>query len=148
MNLHGPASMTSTHTGNPVACAASLASIDAIVREGLVENSRRMGLRLFERLGALKRRYPQIGSVDGRGLVAGISMVRPGTSEPDADAAFDIVWRSIENGVSMFAPVGYGGATVKICPPLMITEAALDESLGAFEEAVSEVLAVQEAVTG
>ena len=48
--------------------------------------------------------------------------------------------------VLMFAPVGYGGATVKICPPLMITDAALDESLTVFEEVVAEVLAKQEAV--
>jgi 4-aminobutyrate aminotransferase/(S)-3-amino-2-methylpropionate transaminase len=146
MNLHAPASMTSTHTGNPVACAATLASIDLIVNEGLVENSRRLGERLFTRLHALQARHPQIGSVDGRGLVAGLSLVRHGTIEPDADAAFDIVWRSIEKGVLMFAPVGFGGATVKICPPLMITEAALDESLGAFEEAVAEVLVAHEAV--
>jgi 4-aminobutyrate aminotransferase-like enzyme len=146
MNMHAPASMTSTHTGNPISCAATLASIDLIVKEGLVENARRLGEKLFARLHALKARYPQIGSVDGKGLVAGVSMVRPGTLDPDADAAFDIVWRSIEKGVLMFAPVGFGGATVKICPPLMITDAALDESIGAFEEAVAEVLTRHEAL--
>src|SRR5438445_39201 len=67
-------------------------------------------------------------------------MVRPGTREPDADAAFELVWRTIQKGVLMFAPVGYGDATVKICPPLSITAAALAESLDAFEEAAAEVL--------
>jgi 4-aminobutyrate aminotransferase-like enzyme len=88
----------------------------------------------------MRARYPQIGDVAGKGLVAGVAMVRPGTKEPDADAAFDLVWRTIQKGVLMFAPVGFGGATVKICPPLSITEAALNESLGAFEEAASEIL--------
>jgi 4-aminobutyrate aminotransferase/(S)-3-amino-2-methylpropionate transaminase len=92
-------------------------------------------------LRKMKSRYAQIGDVAGKGLVAGIAMVRPGTREPDADTAFDLVWRTIQKGVLMFAPVGFGGGTVKICPPLSITEAALDESLGAFEEAAAEILA-------
>jgi len=146
MDMHPPGSMSSTHTGNPVACAAALASIDVILRDGLVENARRLGELLHARLRALAERYPQIGSVAGKGLAAGVSMVRPGTREPDADAAFDLVWRSIQKGVLMFAPVGYGGATVKICPPLSITEAALRESLDAFEEAAAETLAAHEAV--
>jgi len=145
MNLHPPNSMTSTHTGNPVACAAALASIDVILKENLVENSRRLGELLHSRLRAMQSCFPQIGDVAGKGLVAGVSIVRPGAKEPDADAAFDLVWRTIQKGVLMFAPVGFGGATVKICPPLSITEAALEESLSAFEEAASEVLVAREA---
>jgi 4-aminobutyrate aminotransferase/(S)-3-amino-2-methylpropionate transaminase len=95
---------------------------------------------LHHRLQAMKSRYPQIGDVAGKGLVAGLSIVKPGTKEPDSDAASDLVWRTIQKGVLMFAPVGFGGATVKICPPLSITEAALEESLAAFEEAASEIL--------
>jgi 4-aminobutyrate aminotransferase/diaminobutyrate-pyruvate transaminase/4-aminobutyrate aminotransferase/(S)-3-amino-2-methylpropionate transaminase len=145
MNLQPPGSMTSTHTGNPIACAAAIASLDLIVKEGLVENSRRLGELLHQRLRAMKLCYPQIGDVAGKGLVAGLAMVRPGTKAPDGDAAFDLVWRTIQKGVLMFAPVGFGSATVKICPPLSITEAALEESLGAFEEAASEILIAREA---
>jgi 4-aminobutyrate aminotransferase/diaminobutyrate-pyruvate transaminase/4-aminobutyrate aminotransferase/(S)-3-amino-2-methylpropionate transaminase len=145
MNLHPPGSMTSTHTGNPVACAAAIASMDLIVKEDLVGNAKRLGEVLHARLRAMKARYPQIGDVAGKGLVAGLAMVRPGTREPDADAAFDLVWRTIQKGVLMFGPVGFGSATVKICPPLSITEAALEESLGAFEEAAAEILAAREA---
>lgn len=134
MDLQPPGSMTSTHTGNPVACAAALASIDVILGDGLVENARRLGAMLHARLHSMKQRYPRIGSVDGKGLVAGLSIVRPGTIEPDHDVALDLVWRTIQKGVLMFAPVGFGGATIKICPPLSITEAALIESLDAFEE--------------
>jgi 4-aminobutyrate aminotransferase-like enzyme len=145
MNLQPPGSMTSTHTGNPVACAAAIASMDLIVKENLVENARRLGELLHARLRRMKLRHAQIGDVAGKGLVAGLAMVRPGTREPDADAALDLVWRAIQKGVLMFGPVGFGGATVKICPPLSITEAALEESLDAFEEAAAETLAASEA---
>ena len=64
----------------------------------------------------------------------------PGTTEPDPDLAFEVVRRSMEKGVLMFAPVGYGMATVKISPPLVITEEALEESLDVLEEAFSEAL--------
>ncbi len=145
MNLHPPGSMTSTHTGNPIACAAAIASMDLIVKEDLAGNARRLGELLHTRLRAMRTRYPQIGDVAGKGLVAGLAIVRPGTRDPDADAAFDLVWRAIQKGVLLFAPVGFGGATVKICPPLSITEAALAESLDAFEEAAAEILLAREA---
>jgi 4-aminobutyrate aminotransferase-like enzyme len=145
MNLQPPGSMTSTHTGNPIACAAAIASMDLIVKEGLIENARRLGELLHGRLRRMKLRHSQIGDVAGKGLVAGLAMVRPGTREPDGDAALDLIWRAIQKGVLMFGPVGFGGASVKICPPLSITEAALEESLDAFEEAAAETLAASEA---
>ncbi|HKD07046.1 MAG TPA: aspartate aminotransferase family protein [Bryobacteraceae bacterium] len=138
MDLHPPNSMTSTHTGNPVCCAAALASIDLILNEDLAGNARRMGEILHRGLNDLKSRHRRIGRVEGKGLVAGVACVRPGGVEPDGELAWRVVERSIEKGVLMFAPVGYGGATVKICPPLVITEAALRDSLEAFEQAFAE----------
>jgi 4-aminobutyrate aminotransferase-like enzyme len=73
--------------------------------------------------------------VDGKGLVAGIACVKPGTKEPDADLAWNAIRASIERGVLMFSPVGFGGGTIKVCPPLNITQEAVDESLATFEEA-------------
>ena len=67
-------------------------------------------------------------------------VVRAGSKEPDGDLAFDVVRRSIEKGVLMFTPVGFGGATVKISPPLVITEAAIHDSVSALEEAFAESL--------
>ena len=84
---------------------------------------------------------PQLARVDGRGLVAGVACVKPGTQEPDGDLAWRIVENSIRKGVLMFSPVGPGGGTVKICPPLVITHQAVAESLDAFNEAVSEAAA-------
>src|SRR5262245_3682107 len=65
MDLHPAGSMTSTHTGNPVCCAAALASIDLIVQENLAENSRVVGAVLHTRLRELQDKFPQIGRVDG-----------------------------------------------------------------------------------
>jgi 4-aminobutyrate aminotransferase/diaminobutyrate-pyruvate transaminase/4-aminobutyrate aminotransferase/(S)-3-amino-2-methylpropionate transaminase len=146
MDLHPSGSMTSTHTGNPVCCAAALASIDLVLKEDLAENARKMGTILHQKLHALKARTPQIGSVDGKGLVAGLACVIPGGKEPDADLAWDVVRRSIEKGLLMFSPVGFGGATVKISPPLVITEAAIHDSLAALEQAFAEALVAQSAV--
>jgi 4-aminobutyrate aminotransferase / (S)-3-amino-2-methylpropionate transaminase / 5-aminovalerate transaminase len=145
MDLFPPGSMTSTHTGNPVCCAAALASIDIVLKENLAENARVMGERLHGRLNALKARYPQIGWVDGKGLVAGVACVKPSTKEPDADLAFEVVRRCVEAGLLMFSPVGLGGGTVKISPPLVITAAAIDESCDVLEEAFAAAVAAAEA---
>jgi len=137
MDLHPAGSMTSTHTGNPVCCAAALASIDLVVNENLAENARKVGAVMHRKLSALKSRFPQIGSVDGKGLVAGLACVAPGKKDPDADLAWEVVERCLEKGVLMFTPVGFGGATVKIAPPLVIHEAAVLESVAVLEEAQS-----------
>lgn len=134
MDLHPAGSMTSTHTGNPVCCAAALASIDLVVKEDLAGNAARMGAILHSELRCLQSRFPQIGCVDGKGLVAGVACVKPGTKDPDGDLAWNVIEGCIEKGVLLFSPVGFGGGTIKICPPLVINEEALRESLGVLEE--------------
>lgn len=141
MDLHPPGSMTSTHSGNPISCAATLASIDIILKEDLAGNAARMGKILHSELASIQQQFRQIGHVDGKGLVAGVACVKPGTKEPDAPLAARIVERCVAKGVLMFSPVGFGGGTVKICPPLVIHEEALRESLGVFREAVAEAVA-------
>ena len=135
--------MTSTHTGNPVCCAAALASIDLVVNEELATNACRIGNVLHRRLRELQSRLPQIGSVQGRGLVAGLSCVIPHSTAPDGDLAWNVVRLCFEKGVLMFAPVGFGGATVKIAPPLVITEEAILESTDVLEEAFDEAVGGQ-----
>ena len=141
LDLYPPLSMTSSHAGNPVCCAAALASISLVLEEGLADRARVTGTVLHQKLNAMAARFPQIGRVAGKGLVAGIACVKPGTTEPDRDLAFDVVQRAMEKGVLMFAPVGYGMATVKISPPLVICEEAITESVGALEEAFAEACA-------
>ena len=140
MDLHPAGSMTSTHTGNPICCAAALASIDLVVKENLPENARKIGGIMHQKLAAMRDRFPQIGCVDGKGLVAGIACVVPGKKDPDADLAWDVIERCLHKGVLMFSPVGLGGGTVKIAPPLVINEAAMLESVGVLEEAFTEAI--------
>ena len=71
------------------------------------------------------------------GLVAGLHMVKKGTKEPDGDLAWEIVRRAVESGLLLFAPVGYGGATVKICPPLCINEEAVTEGVHVLEACIA-----------
>ena len=137
MDLYGPAEMTSTHTGNPICAVAALASVRKVVEGGLVENARRMGevlLAGLQRIG--ERRRDLIAAVHGRGLVAGLHMVRRGGIEPDGDLAFAIVEKAFQKGLLMFAPVGFGGATVKIAPPLCIGREAVEDGLAALGESV------------
>ncbi len=138
LDQYPPLSMTSSHAGNPVCCAAALASVDLVVNERLADRARETGAVLHRKLHAIAARFPQIGCVAGKGLVAGLACVRPGTTEPDGDLAFDVVRRAMEKGVLMFAPVGFGGATVKISPPLVIPEEVIVESVDALEEAFAE----------
>jgi 4-aminobutyrate aminotransferase/(S)-3-amino-2-methylpropionate transaminase len=67
-------------------------------------------------------------------------MVQPGGIEPNPELAAHIVRRCVEKGLLMFAPVGYGGASVKISPPLVITEEALREGVSVCEEAIQEAI--------
>jgi 4-aminobutyrate aminotransferase/diaminobutyrate-pyruvate transaminase/4-aminobutyrate aminotransferase/(S)-3-amino-2-methylpropionate transaminase len=140
MDLHPAGSMTSTHTGNPVCCAAALASIDLVVKENLAGNARKMGGVLHQGLQSLKSKFPEIGWVDGKGLVAGVACVKPGTKEPNGDLAWEVINKCIQKGVLMFSPVGFLGSTVKIAPPLVINQEATLESLGVLEESFREAL--------
>lgn len=140
MNLYGPNEMTSTHTGNPVCSAAALANINYIFDNKLIENAEKLGGFCETFLMELKNKYPeQIGSLQGKGLVWGVVFVKNGTKIIDPDLAHDIVRISVERGVLFFAPVG-AGATIKICPPLVINEEALKEGLDVFKEAVEEAI--------
>lgn len=142
MDQFPPGSMTSTHTGNPVCVAAALASIDYIVKHKLHQNAARMGRVLHKELNRIRERFPKnIAAVHGKGLVAGMHMVKPGGLEPDGDLAFRIVEKSMEKGLLMFSPVGFGGATVKIAPPLTITRDAVLEGVAVLEESIEQVIA-------
>ena len=81
-----------------------------------------------------------LGCFQGKGLVAGIQVVKPGTRQPDAAMAQKINVACLQKGLLMFAPVGVAGECLKVCPPLTISEAALRESIAVFEEAVDELL--------
>ena len=142
MNQYDPGSMTSTHSGHPLGCMASLASIELIESENLVENARVMGERLEKGLMKIKEKHSDIFDLQGCGLVYALMALKDRVNfEPDADLAFDIIQCCFEAGLLMFAPVGRGGGCIKISPPLCITADAVDEGIEVLNNVVDKVIA-------
>jgi len=142
MNLYGPGSMTSTHTGHPVCCAAALANIELMQKENLVANAATVGAGLHERLNAIQKKYAsRIGACHGKGLVAGLLITHANSPEPDGELAWNIVRLCVAKGVMLVAPGGYKGACVKICPPLCITMDAMNEACDVIDAAIGEAIA-------
>lgn len=139
MSLYGPGEMTSTHSANPICCAAALANIDNLQNERLVENAAALAPMLASFLEDAKQASNgHIGYTAGTGLVGAMQFTVGGTPEPDPDLAWRVCKTAIERGVLLFAPVGVGGCAIKINPPLTIGEAALTEALGVLLEVVRE----------
>lgn len=142
MDQYPAGSMTSTHTGNPVCCAAALASLKKIVNEDLTGNAARLEPILMAGLEAIQKKYPDVvGHITCKGLVGGLQTVKVGEKTPDPDLAYDIILTCLHKGLLFFAPVGAWGQTVKISPPLTITQDALEDGLQVLAEAVDEVMA-------
>jgi len=141
MGLYPPGAMTSTHSASPLPVAAAIANIKILIKENLADRAAGMGEILMPRLGRIQKKQPErLGCLHGKGLVAGIQVVKPGTRTPDPDTAMAINTACVRKGLLMFAPVGIAGECLKIAPPLTIAEDALMESAQVFEEAVDEVL--------
>ena len=140
MDQYPPGSMTSTHTGSPVCCAAALANLDIIMKEKLWQNAARVGKIMCRELKKIQKKYPDvIGSVQGKGLVAALHMTKPGKKEADYDLAFEVVRRCVEKGLLFFSPVG--ASSVKIAPPLIVNEDQVLDGCAVIDEAIGEALA-------
>lgn len=136
MNLYSPNKMTSTHTGNPVCSASALASINTIVDNGYVQNAAKMETICKRRLTEMQEKYKgYIGLVNGVGLAWAIILTKKDSKETDCDLAHIVTEYAMEKGLLFFAPVG-SGATLKIVPPLMINEEALNEGLDVLDESI------------
>ena len=141
MDIYGPNEMTSTHSANPVCCAAALANLNIIEKENLVGNSAKLGKILKRELEAIQTEFSEvIGFAPAVGLVGGLLMIKAGTKEPDYELAWNVINNCFRKGLLMFAPVGVGGGCVKIAPPLCINEQALIEGCGIIREAIEQAL--------
>lgn len=140
-SLYAPGSMTSTHSASPLPVTAAITNLRIIQKERLVERAAKMGEILVPEVHRIQQKYPAVlGCAQGKGLVAGIQVVKPGTKEPNPDLALKINVACFHRGLLMFAPVGIGGECLKIAPPLTIREDALRESILVFEEAIDSAL--------
>lgn len=132
-----PSSSSSSYGGNPLASAAALATVETLLEEGLVENSKRVGARMLERLRGMQERHRSIGDVRGKGLLIGLDLVAdPKTGEPMATRWTERLYkRCLERGLIVMAY----GPRVRINPPLVISEEEADAGLDIFEAALLEI---------
>ncbi|MBG6213708.1 MAG: 4-aminobutyrate--2-oxoglutarate transaminase [Cryobacterium sp.] len=117
-----------TYGGNPLACAAALATIDTYEAEHLVERAATIGTIMGKRLGALAASDPRIGEVRGRGAMMAIELVDPATGEPDAALTGRVIAAAHAQGVILLGCGTYGNV-IRFLPPLSIPDHLLLEGL-------------------
>jgi 4-aminobutyrate aminotransferase len=133
-----PGAHGNTFGGNPLCCAAALATLDLVERE-YAANAASVGEYFIGRLRELKQRYAAIGDVRGKGLMIGMELVKDPSTKAPARALCDaLLTRAYHQGLLLLA---CGQSTVRFIPPLMVGRAHVDEALGMLEAALKEALA-------
>lgn len=132
-----------TYAGNPLACAAGLAVLHEVLDNDLMTNAARRGTRLKKSLGDLMARYPFIGDVRGKGLLLAFELVaNRDTMEPlpaELDAHAGLVEAAYERGLIVYSRRTRGGTIgdhFMVCPPMIATDAQIDEIVGLLVESL------------
>jgi 4-aminobutyrate aminotransferase len=127
----------STFGGNPVACAAALATL-AVIEDGLVANAATVGGYLKEKLNRLKSKHAVVSDVRGLGLMVGVEFAKsdPGRT-PDAQLRDRVMQNCFHKGLLL---LGCGESTLRFCPPLIVKEADADAAVEIFDSAINEAL--------
>jgi len=130
-----PGAHGNTFGGNPICCAAALATIK-LIEGGLMENAAKMGQYMLGRARAMEAEHPTIGDVRGKGLMIGIELVEDKESKKPARALRDdLIQRAFKKGLLI---LGCGASTIRLMPALTIDGQTVDEGLAIFEEALTE----------
>ena len=127
----------STFGGNPVTCAAALATIEVIENEGLVANAAERGRQLRDGLEALGEKYPLMGDIRGMGLMQGIEMVGPDKT-PSPEAVARLFELTKQNGL-LIGKGGLMGNVIRITPALNVTKEHVDEALTRLDRSLSQM---------
>jgi 4-aminobutyrate aminotransferase len=123
-----------TYGGNPIACAAALATLD-LVEDEYMQNAAEVGEDVLDALEEIMVRHPSIGAVRGKGLMIGVEFVQNRETKQPADALRDrIVDLAFERGL---LTLGCGKSTIRISPPLCITREEAYEGINILEEAIT-----------
>ncbi len=117
-----------TYGGNPLACAAALATLETIRAEHLVERAQQIGSTMLERLHRLQADDSRIGDVRGRGAMIAVELVRKGTTEPDPVLTKAVATAAHQQGLIVLTCGTYGNV-LRFLPPLAISDELLDEGL-------------------
>ncbi len=129
-----PGSHGSTFGGNPVSCAAALATLDVI--EEKLPHIQKMGDRMLAHARRLQDQYAVIGDVRGRGLMLGIEFVKDrATKEPYPELIDRLTERAFKKGLLL---LGCGKSTFRLAPPLILDEYDVDTGMGILEECLRE----------
>ena len=127
-----PGAHASTFGGNPVSCAAALAVIDVIKREGLLNNAKRQGEFILRWLRDLKEEVPIIGDVRGKGLMIGVEIVKDkGSKRPGVEEAKRVMLNCWKRGLAVIMA---GVSTLRISPPLTITRELVETGMEILSE--------------
>ena len=121
-----------TYGGNPVACAAALATIDTIESDGLVARAAAIEALMKDKLGRLQAEDDRIGDVRGRGAMIAVELVKAGTTEPDAELTAKLCAAAHRAGVIVLS-CGTFGNVLRFLPPLAISDELLLEALDILE---------------
>jgi 4-aminobutyrate aminotransferase/4-aminobutyrate aminotransferase/(S)-3-amino-2-methylpropionate transaminase len=129
-------SASSSYGGNPMACAAALASIEVIEEEDVLENVRSVGQFFARRMEEMKERHPIIGDVKGKGFLLGIELVKDRESKEPFDEAGKLVYQKAFRKGLAWIPAGH---ILRMSPPLIMDEKHAAMGLEMIEEAIGEV---------
>jgi 4-aminobutyrate aminotransferase len=126
-----------TYGGNAVSCAAAVATLDVFEDEGLSARAETLGARLLDGLRAAAAGHPHVAEVRGRGLMVGIEFADPGTLTPRPDLAKAVITEALVHRLLLLS-CGTWGQVVRIIPPLVTTEAEIDQALAVITAALAE----------
>jgi 4-aminobutyrate aminotransferase len=133
-----PGSHGGTYGGNAVACAAAVATIQVLKEEHLVENALARGAQLLTGLLKLQQEFPSIGDVRGLGLMVATEFTTAQRGEPDTDTSKAVVKAAFERGLMLLTAGTYDNV-IRWIPPLVVSEAEIDEALKIFAAALDAV---------
>lgn len=139
MRRGAPGSQGGTYGANAVACAAALATLEVIEHEQLVDNAAQRGQQLLEQLQALQRQHPLIATIRGKGLMLGMEIAES-RLQPRADIAARLTAACEQQGLLLLR-CGIDGQIVRWLPPLVVSEADINEGVTRFERALQEIAA-------
>jgi len=130
------ANSISTFGGNPLSTAAASATLDYVLEHDLQANAHKVGTRLLSGLRAMAARTPAVGDVRGKGLMAAVEIVVPGSDQPDVAATAAVMEETRRRGL-LVGKGGRFGNVLRIAPPLTLTEEEADEGLAILDESLA-----------
>jgi 4-aminobutyrate aminotransferase/(S)-3-amino-2-methylpropionate transaminase len=145
MDAPPPGGLGGTYAGNPLACAAALAVIEAIEQEGLLARSRALGERLRARFEEMAGKYEAIGDVRGLGAMVAIELFEDAQrSAPNPELTKALIGRALEKGLILLS-CGLYGNVVRVLMPLTASDAIVEEGLDIIDACFAELTAIPSA---